>query len=67
MTMKNGDMPAMPVDRCYSGAVEACIQVFFWSDKARNDGDGGDAGASCGSILKHSTAIFCGEYGNHVR
>ena len=28
MTMKNGDMPAMPVDRCDSDASEAGIQVF---------------------------------------
>ena len=28
MTMKNGDMPAMPVDRCDADAVEAGIQVF---------------------------------------
>lgn len=28
MTMKNGDMPATPVDRCNSDAIEAGIQVF---------------------------------------
>ena len=28
MTMKNGDMPAMPVDRCDADALEAGIQVF---------------------------------------
>ena len=28
MTMKNGDMPAMPVDRCDADAIEAGIQVF---------------------------------------
>lgn len=28
MTIKNGDMPAMPVDRCDSDAIEAGIQVF---------------------------------------
>lgn len=28
MTMKNGDMPAMPVDRCDADAHEAGIQVF---------------------------------------
>ena len=28
MTIKNADMPAMPVDRCYADAIEAGIQVF---------------------------------------
>ena len=28
MTIKNGDMPAMPVDRCDADAIEAGIQVF---------------------------------------
>ena len=28
MTMKNGDIPAMPVDRCDADAHEAGIQVF---------------------------------------
>ena len=28
MTMKNGDMPAMPVDRCDADAIEVGIQVF---------------------------------------
>ena len=28
MTIKNADMPAMPVDRCDADAVEAGIQVF---------------------------------------
>ena len=28
MTIKNGDMPAMPVDRCDSDAIEVGIQVF---------------------------------------
>ena len=28
MKMKNGDMPAMPVDRCDADAIEAGIQVF---------------------------------------
>ena len=28
MTTKNGDMPAMPVDRCDADAIEAGIQVF---------------------------------------
>ena len=28
MTTKNGDMPAMPVDRCDVDAIEAGIQVF---------------------------------------
>lgn len=28
MTIKNADMPAMPVDRCDAGAIEAGIQVF---------------------------------------
>ena len=28
MTMKYGDAPAMPVDRCDADAIEAGIQVF---------------------------------------
>ena len=28
MTMKNGDAPAMPVDRCDSDAIEVGIRVF---------------------------------------
>ena len=28
MTIKNGDMTAMPVDRCDADAIEAGIQVF---------------------------------------
>ena len=28
MTIKNADVPAMPVDRCDADAVEAGIQVF---------------------------------------
>ena len=28
MTTKNGDMPAMPVDRCDADAIEAGIQMF---------------------------------------
>ena len=28
MTIKNGDMPAMPIDRCDADAIEAGIQVF---------------------------------------
>ena len=28
MTIKNGDMPAMPVDRCDADAIEVGIQVF---------------------------------------
>ena len=28
MTIKNADMPAMPIDRCDADAVEAGIQVF---------------------------------------
>ena len=28
MTIKNGDMPAMPVDRCDADAIESGIQVF---------------------------------------
>ena len=28
MTIKNADMPAMPVDRCDADAAEAGIQVF---------------------------------------
>ena len=28
MTIKNADMPAMPVDRCDADAIEAGIQVF---------------------------------------
>ena len=28
MTIKNGDMPARPVDRCDADAIEAGIQVF---------------------------------------
>ena len=28
MTIKNSDMPAMPVDRCDADAIEAGIQVF---------------------------------------
>ena len=28
MTIKNGDMPAMPVDRCDADAIEAGIQAF---------------------------------------
>ena len=28
MTIKNGDMPAMPVDRCDADAIEAGIQMF---------------------------------------
>ena len=28
MKIKNGDMPAMPIDRCDADAIEAGIQVF---------------------------------------
>ena len=28
MTIKNGDMPAMPVDRCDADAIDAGIHVF---------------------------------------
>ena len=28
MTLKNSNMPAMPIDRCDSDAIEAGIQVF---------------------------------------
>ena len=28
MTIKNGDMPAMPVDRCDADAIESGIHVF---------------------------------------
>ena len=28
MTIKNADVPAMPVDRCDADAIEAGIQVF---------------------------------------
>ena len=28
MTIRNGDMPAMPIDRCDADAIEAGIQVF---------------------------------------
>ena len=28
MTIKNGDMPAMPVNRCDADAIEAGIKVF---------------------------------------
>ena len=28
MTIKNGDMPAMPIDRCDADAIEVGIQVF---------------------------------------
>ena len=33
MTIKNGDMPAMPVDRCDADAIEAGIQVFSGLNK----------------------------------
>ena len=51
MTIKNADMPAMPIDRCDADAVEAGIQVFSGLTKRE-------------TMAMHIMTGLCSKYGS---